>query len=120
VADDKGVGMIEPTLCDRLTAIYATWLDQDDFGQRYVEVSSFQQDTGVTSVRQFLGELLRLSSGPNAQIERPAALDHPDSTAMLLLGSPLVTQAGPRGLVESLARQALCPQAIPRLLFEAS
>jgi hypothetical protein len=119
LAHDKGVGMIEPTLRDRLTAVYATWLDQDDFGQRYVEVLSPQQDTGVTSVRHFLEELLRLSSGPNAHIERPAALEHPDSTFMQLLGSPLVTQAGPRGLVESVAHHALCLRAIPTLLFEA-
>ena len=111
--------MIEPTLRDRLTAVYAAWLDQDDFGQRYVEVFSPRQDTGVISVRQFLEELLRLSSGPNADIERPAALEHPDSTFMQLLGSPLVTQAGPRGLVESVAHHALCLRVIPRLLFEA-
>ena len=119
LAHDKGVGMIEPTLRDRLTAVYETWLDQDDFGQRYVEVCGPEQDNGVTSVRQFLEELLRLSSGPNAHIERPAALEHPDSTFMQLLGSPLVTQDGPRGLVESVAHHALCLRAIPRLLFEA-
>ena len=111
--------MIEPTLRDRLTAVYANWLDQDDFGRRYVEVFSPRQDTGVTSVRQFLEELLRLSSGPNADIERPAALEHPDSTFMQLLGSPLVTQTGPRGFVESVAHHALCLRVIPRLLFEA-
>lgn len=113
--------MIEPALRDRLTDVYATWLDDDDLGQRYVEVRSAQQDAGVTSVRQFLEELLRLSSGPTPDIERPAALEHPDSTFMQLLGSPLVTpQAGPRALVESLAHHALCLQAIPRLMFEAS
>ena len=32
MAHDKGVGMIEPALRDRLTAVCATWLDQDDFG----------------------------------------------------------------------------------------
>lgn len=111
--------MIEPALRDRLTTVYATWLERDDFGERYVEVLG-PQDTGVTSVRQFLEELLRLSSGPNAQIKRPAALDHPDSTFMQLLTSPLVTRAGPSGNVESVARQALCLAAIPRLLFEAS
>jgi hypothetical protein len=111
LAHDKGVGMIEPTVRDRLTAVYETWLDQDDFGQRYVEVCRPEQDNGVTSVRQFLEELLRLSSGPNAQ--------HPDSTFMQLLGSPLFAQNGPRGLVESVARHALCLRAIPRLLFEA-
>src|SRR5438067_11639525 len=100
--------MIEPTLRDRLTATYATWLDQDDFGQRYVELFSPQQDTGVTSVRQLLEELLRLSSGPNAHIERPAALEHPDSTFMQLLGTPLVFRAGRRGLVESIAHHTLC------------
>ena len=42
--------MIEPTLRDTLAAVYATWLDQDDLGQRYVEVFSPQQDPGVTSV----------------------------------------------------------------------
>ena len=112
--------MIEPTLRDRLVAVYETWLDQDDLGQRYAEVCTLQQDVGPTSVRQFLEELLRLSSGPNAQIERPAALEHADSTLMQLLGSALVTPAGVRGLVESVAHHALCLQAIPRLLFEAS
>ena len=111
--------MIEPTLRDRLTAVYETWLNQDDFGQRYVEVCGPAQDNGVTSVRQFLEELLQLSSGPNAHIERPAALEHPESTFMQLLGSPLVTQVGPRGLVDSVAHHALCLRAIPRLLFEA-
>ncbi|MDP1692115.1 MAG: hypothetical protein Q8L49_09250 [Burkholderiaceae bacterium] len=111
--------MIEPTLRDRLTAVYETWLDDDDFGHRYVEVCRPERDNGVTSVRQFLEELLRSSSGPNARIERPAALEHPDSTFMQLLGSPLVTQHGPRGLVESVAHHALCLRAIPRLLFEA-
>lgn len=120
MARDKGVGMIEPALRDRLTAVYATWLDQDDFGQRYVQVCGPRQDADVTSVQQFLGELLQLSSGPNAHIERPAALEHPDSTFIQLLGSPLVTQAGPRGLVQSVAHHALCLQAIPRLLFEAN
>jgi hypothetical protein len=71
-------------------------------------------------VRQFLEEVLRLSSGPNAQIERPPALQHADSTLLQLLGSPLVTPAGVRGLVESVAHHALCFQAIPRLLFEAA
>lgn len=119
LAHQEGAGMIEPALRDRLTAVYATWLERDDFGERYVEVLG-PQGTGVTSVRQFLEELLRLSSGPNAQFRRPAALDHPDSTFMQLLASPLVTQAGPSGNVESVARQALCLAAIPRLLFEAS
>ena len=63
---------------------------------------------------------MRLSAGPNAQMDRPAALDHPDSTFMQLLSSPLVTPTGPRGLVESLARDALCLRPIPRLLFEVS
>jgi hypothetical protein len=107
-------------LRDKLTAVYATWLDQDDFGQRYAQVCSPQQDAGVGSVREFLGELLQASSGPNAPIKRPAALDHPDSTFGQLLGSPLVTQAGRRGLVEAVAHHALCLQAIPRLLFEAT
>ncbi|MGA8053835.1 MAG: hypothetical protein WCA12_08240 [Burkholderiales bacterium] len=120
MARELGVSMIGPALLARLTAVFATWLDEDDFGRRCVEVCSPRQDAGVTSVRQFLEELVRLSSGPNAHIERPAALDHPDSTFMQLLGSPLVTRAGPRGLVESLARHALCLQAIPRLLFEVS
>ena len=120
MALDRDVGMIEPTLRYRLTAVYETWLDRDDLGQRYVEVCSHRQDARPTSVRQFLEDLLRLSSGPNAQIERPAALEHPDSTLMQLLGSPLVTPAGVRGLVESVAHHALCLQAIPRLLFEAS
>ena len=76
MAHDKGVGMIEPALRDRLTAVYSTWLDQDDFGQRYVQVCGPHQDADVTSVQQFLGELLQLSSGPNAHMERPAALEH--------------------------------------------
>jgi hypothetical protein len=102
--------MIEPTLRDKLTAVYETWLDQDDFGQRYVEVCRPEQDNGVTSVRQFLEELLQLSSGPNAHIERPAALEHPNSTFMQLLGSPLVTQ--PRW--PSRARRIDCPsRAVP-------
>jgi hypothetical protein len=111
--------MIEPTLRDRLTAVYETWLDRDDFGQRYVEACQPGQDIGVTSVRQFLEELLRASSGPQARMERPAALEHPDSTLMQLLGSHLVTRDGPCGLVESLAHHALCLQVIPGLLFEA-
>ena len=119
VAHDKGAGMIEPALRDRLTTVNATWLDDDDLGQRYVEVCSPRQDAGVTSVRQFLEELLRLSSGPNPDIERPAALEHPDSTFMQLLGSPLVRHAGPRALIESLAHHTLCLQPIPRLMFEA-
>ena len=119
VAHDKGAGMIEPALRDRLTTVYATWLDDDDLGQRYVEVCSPRQDAGVTSVRQFLEELLRLSSGPNPDIERPGALEHPDSTFMQLLGSPLVRHAGPRALIESLAHHTLCLQPIPRLMFEA-
>jgi len=112
--------MIGPALLNRLTAVYAAWLDQDDLGERYVEVCSSEQDAGATSVRQFLGELLRLSSGPDAQIGPLAALEHPDSTFMQLLGSSLVTQGGRRGLVESVAHHALCLQAIPRLLLEAS
>jgi hypothetical protein len=112
--------MIEPALLNRLIAVYATWLEEDDLGQRYVEVCSPGHDAGATSVRQFLEELMRLSSGPDAQIERPAALQHPDSTFMQLLGSPLVTQDGLRGLVDSVARHSLCHQVIPRLLFEAS
>ena len=58
VAHDKGAGMTEPALRDRLTTVYATWLDDDDLGQRYAEVCSPPQDAGVTSVRQFLEELL--------------------------------------------------------------
>jgi len=112
--------MIGPALLNRLTAVYAVWLDQDDLGQRYVEVCSSQQDAGATSVRQFLEELLRLSSGPDARIGPLAALEHPDSTFAQLLGSALVTQGGRLGLVESVAHHALCLQAIPRLLFEVS
>jgi hypothetical protein len=112
--------MIDPTWRDRLIAVYATWVDQDDFGQRIAQICRPRQDAGVSSVRQFLEELLQASSGPNALIERPAALDHPDSTFLHLLGSPLVTQAGPRGLVESVAHHALCLQPIPRLLVEAT
>ena len=112
--------MIEPALRDKLIAVYASWVDQDDFGQQYAQAGSPRPDAGVCSVRQFLEELLQTSSGPNAQIERPAALDHPDSTVGQLLGSPLVTRAGPRGLVASVARHALCLQPIARLLIEAT
>jgi hypothetical protein len=112
--------MIGPALLNRLTAAYVGWLDEDDLGQRYVEVCGAEQDAAATSVRVFLEELMRLSSGPGAQFERPTALDHPDSTFMQLLSSPLVTPAGCRGLVESLAHHALCVQAIPRLLFDVS
>ncbi|EHR72089.1 hypothetical protein BurJ1DRAFT_3280 [Burkholderiales bacterium JOSHI_001] len=101
--------MIEPKLRDRFLALYETWLDHDDLGQRYVGVSEPQMDAGLASVRQFLEELLQLSSGPNAQIERPAALEHPDSTFLQLLGSPLVTLAGNRGFIESLAHRGLLP-----------
>ena len=52
--------------------------------------------------------------GRTPRFERPAALDHPDSTFMQLLGSPVVTRAGPRGLVESVAHHALCLQVIPQ------
>ena len=48
----------------------------------------------MSSLRQFLEELLQTSSGPNAQVERTAALDHPDSTFGQLLGSSLVTRPG--------------------------
>jgi hypothetical protein len=116
--------VIEPSLSggqhDRLIAIYATWLDQDDLGQRYLGTESDPRDVGATSVRHFLAELLRSPSGPNADIRRPAALEHPDSTLLQLLGSPLATRAGARGLVEAVARHALCLQAIPRLLIEAA
>lgn len=116
--------MIQPPLSggqhDRLIAIYATWLDQDDLGQRYLGTEGDPRDIGATSVRHFLTELLRSSSGPNADIRRPAALEHPDSTLLQLLGSPLETRAGARGLVEAVARHALCLQAIPRLLIEAA
>ena len=112
--------MIGPALLDRLTVLYASWLDEGDLGQRYVEVCGAEQGAAATSVREFLEELMRLSSGPDARFERPTALEHPDSTFMQLLGSPLVTRAGHRGLVELLAHHALCLQAIPRLLFEAS
>jgi hypothetical protein len=116
--------VIEPPLSghqrDRLIATYSTWLDQDDLGQCYVEVCGPAQDIGATSVRQFLADLLRSSCGPDALIRRPAALDHPDSTLLQLLGSPLLTRAGPRGLVEAVARHALCLQVIPRLLIAVS
>ena len=72
-------------MLNRLTAVYATWLDEDDLGQRYVEVCGPEQDAGATSVRQFLEDLLRLSSGPDAQIERPAALAHHRTTRKLPL-----------------------------------
>ena len=48
--------MIEPALLASLTAAYSMWLDEDDFGRRFVEVCGPQQDGGVTSVRQFLEE----------------------------------------------------------------
>jgi len=111
--------MIANALRDRLIAVYGTWLEQDDLGRRYVGVSGPESDHGATSVRQFLEELVRTSSGPKALLERPAALDHPDSTLLQLLRSPLVLRAGTRGLVEAVALQALCLQVIPRLLFEA-
>lgn len=112
--------MIEPAFRDKLIAIYANWLDQDDLGQRYAHADTLGPDAGVSSVRQFLEELLQASSGPDAQIERPAALDHPDSTFKQLLGSPLVTLAGPRGLVASVAHYALCLQPIARLVAGAT
>lgn len=112
--------MIEPALRDKLIAVYASWVDRDDFGQQYAQAGSPRPDAGLSSVRQFLEELLQTSSGPNALIERPAALDHPDSTFGQLLGSPVVTRAGPRGLVASVAHHTLCLQPIDRLLAEAA
>lgn len=111
--------MIGQALRDRLIAVYETWLEQDDLGRRYVGVCDPQSDHGATSVRQLLEELVRSSSGQKAMFERPAALDHPDSTLLQLFSSPLVLRTGPRGLVEAVALQALCLQVIPRLLFEA-
>ncbi|MDP3082888.1 MAG: hypothetical protein Q8N44_04235 [Rubrivivax sp.] len=112
--------MIEPALRDKLTAAYESWLDQDDFGQRFVEVTDAQPGRAVISVLQFLQELLRASSGPQPVIRRPTPLDDPDSTFAQLLGGPLITPAGPRGLAESFARHVLCLQAIPRLMLEVS
>lgn len=43
--------MIEPALRDKLTAVCATWLDQDDLGQPYDQVCSPQQDAAVGSSR---------------------------------------------------------------------
>lgn len=111
--------MIGPTLRDRLVGIYANWLDQDEFGPHFIGADSPQQGNGVASVRQFLEELIRASSATNAFIERPAALEHPDSTFAQLLGSPLVTQLGPQGLIETIARQVLCLQLAPMLLRQA-
>lgn len=104
---------------DKLTAVYESWLDRDDLGERFAEGTDPQPGTVVTSVLQFLQGLLRASSGPQPDIERPTALVYPDSTFAQLLGSPLITSAGPRGLVESLARHVLCLQVIPRLMSEA-
>lgn len=112
--------MMAAGLRERLIAVFSTWVDQDEFGPRMDQTGGPQQDAGVYSVRQFLEELLRSSAGPNAVIERPAALDHPDSTFLQLLGSPLLTPAGARGRIDAFARHVLCLQAIPRLLAEAA
>jgi hypothetical protein len=72
--------MIANALRDRLIAVYGTWLEQDDLGRRYVGLCGPESDHGATSVRQFLEELVRTSSGPKAFLDRPTALDHPDST----------------------------------------
>ena len=111
--------MIANALRDRLMAVYGTWLEQDDLGRRYVGLCGPESDHGATSVRQFLEELVRTSSGPKAVLERPTALDHPDSTLLQLLRSPLVLRTGARGFVEAVALQALCLLMIPRLLLEA-
>ena len=83
--------MIGPTLRDRLVAVYSNWLDQDDFGVRLIGADGLQQGNGVTSVRQFLGELVRAVYVPNPLVERPVALEHTDSTFGQLLSSRLVT-----------------------------
>jgi hypothetical protein len=112
--------MIGPAMRDRLLSVYEVWLQQDQFGQRYAQTSPPGLNAGVRSVRQFLEELMRVSSGPNAQVERPTALEHPDSTLLQLLGSRLVTQAGTGGPIEALARHALCLIPIPELLAQAA
>ena len=112
--------MMGPTLRDRLAAIYSSWLDRDDFPPHFIAAGGPQQGNGVTSVRQFLEELIRASSATNAYIvERPAALEHPDNTFAQLLSSPLVTQSGRQGLIETIARQVLCLQVVPVLLSQA-
>ena len=111
--------MIGPTLRDRLVAVYSNWLDQDDFGVQFSGAGGLQQGNGVTSVRQFLEELVRAVCAPNAVVERPVALEHTDSTFGQLLSSTLVTRAGAPALVETIARQVLCLHVVPMLLFEA-
>ena len=110
--------MIGPTLLQRLVAIYARWLDEDELGTPVQLLPGEPPDGTVTSVREFLEELIHAASGPDAVIELPAALKHPDSTFGQLLASSLVTQLGPPVPVESMARQCLCVQVIPRLLVE--
>ncbi len=112
--------MIGPAMRDRLLSVYEVWLQQDQFGQRYAQTSPPGLNAGVRSVRQFLEELMRVSSGPNAQVQRPTALEHPDSTLLQLLGSRLVTQTGTGGPIEALARHALCLIPIPDLLAQAA
>jgi len=108
--------MIGPTLRERLVAVYSNWLDQDDFGVQFID--GLQRGDCVTSVRQFLEELVRAVSAPSAVVERPAALEHTDSTFGQLLGSTLVPPGGPPVLVETIARQVLCLQVVPMLLSE--
>ena len=69
------MGLIANALRDRLIAVYGTWLEQDDLGRRYVGLCGPESDHGATSVRQFLEELVRTSSGP-----RPSLIDRPHST----------------------------------------
>jgi hypothetical protein len=45
--------MIEPALRDKLVAAYASWLDEDDFGQQYAQVGSPRPEAGVGSVASF-------------------------------------------------------------------
>jgi hypothetical protein len=110
--------MIGPTLHTRLTRVYASWLNKDDLGRRFIGAGDPQLAAGVASVRQFLEELIRGSSEPGASFSLPAAIEDPDSTFAQLLESPLVPQMDPPTKVEAIARNVLCLQIIPRLLLE--
>ena len=110
--------MIGPTLLDRLVAVYAGWLDQDELGVHFLGSNGLQPDGQVTSVREFLEDLIRAASGPDAVFELPAALKHPDGTLGQLLGSSLLTHSGRPVPVEAMARQKLCLQVVPMLLSE--
>jgi hypothetical protein len=108
--------MIGATLLERLVAVYAGWLDQDELGVQFLGPNGLLPDGRVTPVREFLEELIRAASGVDAVIELPAALKHPESTFGQLLGSSLVTHVGPPVPVEAVARHKLCMQVVPMLL----